>query len=92
MLPNVLMTPPPSNEIAFQVQMIEENDESPPMSSSPELEMTSDQLELCLSDSDLSLEVEVNTSTEVLVEDIPDRNVEFHHDGEDDDYHIDIVG
>ena len=30
-----LMTPPPSNEIAFQAQMIEEHNESPPMSSSP---------------------------------------------------------
>ena len=100
-VPNIPITPPPSNEFGFQAMMAEQSDESPPMSSPIEMEMTSDQLELYLSDSDQSSRIGANTSTEVLEGDFSEEDVlhEIEEDNyleedvlpevEEDDFHMD---
>ena len=55
--------------------MVEQSNDSPPVSSPIQMELTSDQLELQLSESDQSSREGINTSTEVLEGDYSERDV-----------------
>ena len=65
---------------------MEDHDAISPESSLLGMEPTSDQLELCLSESDYSSDEIINTFTEVLDRDDCERNLEVYQDNKGDEF------